>query len=129
MINMEKKTIRLNVRVDEETNRQLEIMKTQSSMSVSEILRELIMKGKIEYIADGKKLIQTLGKAAMDFQDTVLEVEKRQRQLQQRIDRLEKVSDTQRYFLQDELRRQEIQFEEGKKLYRKCIDDVYSEIG
>lgn len=126
MVNMEKKTIRLNVRVDEETNRKLEIMKTQSAMSISQILRELILNGKIEYIADGKKLIQIVSKAAMDFQDTVLEVEKRQRRLQERIDRLEGISDTQRYFLQDELRRQEIQFEEVKKLYRKCIDKCLS---
>lgn len=126
MVNIAKKTIRLNVRVDEETNRKLEIMKTQSTMSISKILRELILNGKIEYIADGKKLIQIVSKAAMDFQDTVLEVEKRQRRLQERIDRLEGISDTQRYFLQDELRRQEIQFEKGKKLYRKCIDKCLS---
>lgn len=125
---MEKKTERLNVRVDEDVKRKLEIMKSQSQKSISEILRELILKGQVKYIADGKKLIQELGKAAMDFQNTILEIEKRRRQLQSRIDTLTGVSEVRRYSLQYELHQQEKIFEEGKKLYRKCIVDVYSKI-
>ena len=114
-----KKTERLNVRVDEEAKRKLEIMKSQSNKSSSEILRELILKGRVEYIADGTKLIQELGKAEMNFQDTTLEIEKRQRQLQSRIDTLTGISDAQRYSLQCELQQQENLFEEGKTLYTK----------
>ncbi|MBP2640970.1 MAG: hypothetical protein H6Q66_1921 [Firmicutes bacterium] len=74
---MSKKDVNLNVRMDDQTMVDLKKIQDKSHKNQSEIVRELIRKGKVEYVENGKEMVQKIGKIHADINAYTHKTERR----------------------------------------------------